>query len=201
MALIWQGQAQSQNWSYGLVIGGNIYNDQNSNGGEGEVYFDSGNDDFAIPNLGAYVEYQLNANLGIKTEVTYNQKEFEKGFSNADLGEMYTLKYLDINPNLKYDFGSEYRGGFYLLLGPKIGVLAGSSVNAPNNADANTDDFKSAYVNIDLGFGWRLFRFLELEAKFDYGLTPFYKDQYNGSKIMGAYFSVNVDLQRVLFNK
>jgi hypothetical protein len=197
-SLIFAATSLAQNLSYGVVIGMNYYNDQRSNGGPGDVFFDSGNDDFAILNLGGYLEYQFNANMGLKTSVTYNKKEFEKGFSNANLDEMYTLSYVDINPAFKYDFGQEYRRGFYMLLGPKFGVLVGDKVSAPDNPDANTDDFKPVYVNLDLGIGWRIFKFIEIEGKIDYGLTPFYKDEYNGCKIFGGYVSVNVDLERIL---
>jgi hypothetical protein len=53
-----------------------------------------------------------------------------------------------------------------------------------------------------LGLGQRIFQFLEIEGKFDYGLTPFYKA--NGSKpnkIAGFYLSLNIDIQKILATK
>ncbi|MBD3581931.1 porin family protein [Flavobacterium selenitireducens] len=193
--------ANSQNWSYGVILGLNMYNDQSSNSGQNEVFFDSGNEEFAALNLGGYVEYQFSENMGIKAEATFNEKTFEKGFSNLSLNERYTLNYVDVNPLFKYDFGSKYRQGFYMILGPKFGFLTNSKVNAPENDEAATDDFKPIYVNLDFGIGWRVLKVVDVQGKVDYGLTPFYKDQYNGCKIFGGYFSVNVDLDRILFNK
>ena len=165
------------------------------------MFFDSGSEEFAVLNLGGYVEYQLNQNMGIKTEATFNRKTFAKGLSNQALNELYTLNYVDVNPMFKYDFGSEYRQGFYMVLGPKFGILTNAKVDAPQNQDANTDDFKTVYVNLDFGIGWRILKIMDVQGKVDYGLSPFYKDQYNGCKIFGGYLSVNVDLQRIFFNK
>lgn len=190
----------AQKISYGVIFGGNIFNDQVSNSGPNDVYFDSGNDNFVVSNLGGYVEYELAATMGIKVEITYNQKVFEKGFANSDLGEMYQLSFIDINPNFKYDFGQEYRRGFYMLLGPKIALLTNAKFKN-ENIDV-TADFESVNVGMELGAGQRFLKFLEIEGKLDYGLTPFYKAEGSiPNKLVGFYFSLNVDLERIINQK
>ncbi len=185
----------AQKLSYGVILGGNIYNDQSSNGGPNDVFFDSGNDKFIVPNLGGYAEYEFNTNLGLKLEVTANTKTFEKGFSNRDLGEIYKLSFIDINPNLKFDFGKEYRKGFYMMLGPKIALLTKADFEGKNVRS----DFESVNLGLELGLGQRILKFLEIEGKFDYGLTPFYKAiGSKPNKITGFYLSLNVDIQKIV---
>ena len=120
---------KAQEISYGIVLGANFYNDQSSRSGPNDVSFDSGNGDFIVPNFGAYIEYGINQNFGAKLEITANKKSFEKGFANNGLGEIYDLNFIDINPNFKYDFGSEYRKGFYMILGPKLAFLTKAEYN------------------------------------------------------------------------
>ena len=189
---------KAQNISYGIIFGGNFYNDQSSNGGTNDYFFDSGNGDFIVPNFGAYFEYGINKNMGVKLEISVNKKSFEKGFSNSGLGEIYDLNFIDINPNFKYDFGQEYRKGFYMLFGPKIALLT----KAEFEGNDVKSDFESMNLGLELGFGQRFLKFLEIECKVDYGLTPFFKAQGSkSSKLFGVYLSLNVDLERIINNK
>ena len=55
---------QAQDISYGVILGGNFYNDNRSNSGPNDVFFDSGNGDFIVPNFGAYFEYGFHKNMG-----------------------------------------------------------------------------------------------------------------------------------------
>lgn len=189
---------QAQKLSYGVILGGNIFNDQSSNSGPNDVFFDSGNDDFMVPNIGGYVEYELNTNMGVKLELTANSKTFEKGYANTALGEMYKLNFIDINPNFKYDFGSEYRKGFYMMLGPKFAILTKADFEGQNV----TSEFEKVNIGLELGLGQRILKVIELEGKFDYGLTPFFKASGSTpSKLMGFYISLNVDIQRIIGSK
>ncbi len=188
----------AQDLSYGVILGGNFYNDQSSNGGPNDVYFDSGNGDFIVPNLGGYLEYQFTKNIGAKLELTTNTKTFEKGFANKDLGDIYKLTFIDINPNFKYDFGNQYRKGFYMMLGPKFALLT----NAKFEGKDVTSDFEKMNLGLELGLGQRILKFIEIEAKFDYGLTPFFKATGSKpNKITGFYLSLNVDIQKIIAPK
>ena len=188
----------AQKLSYGVILGGNIYNDQSSNSGPNDVFFDSGNNDFIVPNLGGYLEYEFTENMGTKLELTTNTKEFEKGFANRILDEMYKLTFIDINPNFKYDFGNEYRKGFYMMLGPKFAILTRANFEGRNV----TSEFEKVNIGLELGLGQRIMKIIEIEGKFDYGLTPFFKAPGSkSSKIAGFYLSLNVDIQKIIAPK
>ena len=190
--------SNAQKLSYGIILGGNIYNDQSSNSGPNDVGWDSGHIDFIIPNLGGYVEYEFTKNMGVKLEITANSKTFEKGYMQHSLEEMYTFHFIDINPNFKYDFGKEYRKGFYMMLGPKFALMTKAEFEGQNV----TSEFEKVNIGLELGLGQRFLKFLEIEGKLDYGITPFYK--FAGSKpskIMGGYISLNVDIQRIISSK
>lgn len=190
-----QNHINAQKLSYGIILGGNIYNDHSSNGGPGEIYWDSGNLNFIVPNLGGYLEYEFSKKMGVKLEVTANSKEFEKGYSNNNLDEIYTFHFIDINPNFKYNFGKEYRKGFYMMVGPKFAVMTKAEFEGQNV----TSEFEKVNIGAELGLGQRIIKFLEIEGKFDYGLTQFYKaNGIKSSRITGFYLSLNIDIQRII---
>src|SRR6476620_9681114 len=97
---------QSQELSYGPVIG--------------VAFLESGNDNssnnFSAKNItnlnvGAYIEYNFNKNLGIKTEVAFNKRDLDYNYriyrSGVNVDGKYKMSLLEISPSLKYDFGQE----------------------------------------------------------------------------------------------
>ncbi|NMH28593.1 outer membrane beta-barrel protein [Flavobacterium silvaticum] len=188
--------ANAQKLSYGIVIGGNLYNDQSSNSGPNEVFFDSGNDKFITPVFGLYGEYQLVKHMGVKIEGIIHGQEFIKGFSNRDLDEKYKFTFVDINPSFKYDFG-EYRSGFYLQLGPKVAFMT----KAELEGNDVKNQFKAVHLGGVFGFGWRVLKYVDIQAKADAGLSPFYKDDHSSCKIFNLYLTLNVDVARIFASK
>ena len=177
--------SKAQNLSYGALVGGNFYHSNNDNS---QNQFISDGNTFAI-NLGGYLEYNFNENIGIKTELTINKKELS--YENS---ANFKLNFIEISPNLKYDFGNEYRKGFYMLIGPRLSFLTKAEVEG---SDA-TDIFKKTNIGLQLGLGQRIFKFIDVQGKFDYGVTPFFEKDDNKSKFFGAYISLNVDLEKLL---
>ena len=188
---------KAQEISYGIIVGQNLYNSHS----KGVIFFDSGNDQFSVWNLGGYVEYELKKDMGIKTEITFNTKTFEMGFDHAMTGLEYDFGFIDIAPSFKYDFGSEYRKGFYMMIGPRF------SVKTKQKLTENTEDldefpeFKTVNVGIQLALGQRFLKILEIEGKFDYGVTPFFKLGDSSSKIYGFYISLHLDLEKIPNNR
>jgi opacity protein-like surface antigen len=177
--------SKAQNLSYGVLIGGNFY--QSNNNGSSNQFASDGNP-FAL-NLGGYLEYNFNENIGIKTEVTFNKKEL-KYEDSIDFG----LNFIDISPNFKYDFGNEYRKGFYMLIGPRFSFLTKTEVEG-----SETDDIlNKTNIGLQLGLGQRIFKFIDIQGKFDYGITPFFENGNNKSKFFGTYISLNVDLEKMI---
>ncbi|WP_417859473.1 outer membrane beta-barrel protein [Xanthomarina gelatinilytica] len=197
MCIVSLSTIKAQDISYGLIFGVNFYNDQSSSGGPNDVFFDSGNDNFIVPNFGAYFEYGFNKNMGANLEMSFNKKSFVKGYANVSLNETYVFNFIDINPNFKYDFGDTYRHGFYMLIGPKIAFLT----KAEFEGNDVKSDFESVNLGIDLGVGQRFLKFLEIECKVDYGLTPFFKQEGSkSSKLFGVYLNLNLDIERLVNN-
>lgn len=186
--------ASAQKFSFGPIGGVNFYNDQNSTTGPNESFFDSGSVAFANVTFGAYGEYQIATHTGAKLEAVLNKQEFVKGRSNMSLNELYKFSFVDVNASFKYDFG-EYRKGFYLQIGPKVAFMT--------KAQLEGKDVKSEYKTVHLGatfaFGTRVLKYVDLQTKGDYGLTPFFKDQYSPSKIFNVYVTAQVDIARIIY--
>lgn len=194
--IVTQTPLLAQKFSYGVVLGANYFNEITRASGPQNASFDSGHGEFVVPDLGVYGEWQLGRNLGVKMSVTHNRKGLDWSYNGNHTH--YKLTYIDINPNLKWDFGSEYRKGFYLLLGPRVAVLQ----KAEEGKVAVNHVFEQSYLAVDFGFGQRIAKIFELEAKVDYGITPFYK--LHGSepnKMIGGYMSLNVDVERIIHYK
>lgn len=172
--------------SYGVLVGGNYYQSANS-GGNG---FDS-SDDYFSPNLGGYLEYNFSNNMGLKTEITYHKKNIVYYMT----GSKIQMSFIEISPNFKYDFGQEYRKGFYLIVGPKLSLIT----KATSGSEDVKDTFETSRIGAQLGIGQRIAKYIDIQAKFDYELTPFIKvDNTNSSRFFGVNLSVNIDLQRMI---
>ena len=168
---------KAQNISYGPIIGYAFYEIGNNNG---RYHFVT--DKNNTVNFGAYLEYQFTDNLGLKTEIIINKKEayFKSSSSFLTSEDKFNFSFFEINPNLKYDFGQEYRKGFYMLLDVK-------------------DDFETFIYGAQLGFGYRIFKFIDLQTKIEYDIAPFVKfDNDRKSQFFGANISLNLDLERLI---
>ena len=173
--------------SYGITIGTNFYNIANNNKA----------DSFILENLapslalGVYGEYNFTKNMGVKLDVLYYNKDFL--FDTKD--KLIEMDFIDISTNFKYDFGDTYTEGFYLIGGPKISIIA--------NANSDNEDVKHHFETLNLGaqlgFGWRVHRYIDIQTKLEYEITPFFKlDNGHNSKFVNAILSANFDLARII---
>lgn len=176
----------SQDLSYGILIGGVGDGVSNNNG-----HFNFTVDTPVNLNVGAYVEVGFTNKLGLKTEITFNTKDPRLHDSSSTI---YKLSYLEIAPNFKYDFGDEYREGIYMLIGPKIGLLT----KADSEGEDVKDAFESTIFTGQIGVGYRVLTFMDLELKGDFDLSPFVKDNDYKSSFFGGYLSVTIDIERIL---
>ncbi len=177
-------------FSYGVVIGNSFYTIGNNNG---TTTFET-EDKVSSFVIGGYSEYNFTENIGIKVDVLFSKKEFIY-FPNK---QIFTMNFVDIAPNFKYDFGETYRDGFYMLIGPKISLIT----NAKSEGEDVKDSFETFNLGAQLGFGWRIFKFVDIQTKLDYELTPFFKlNNGNKSNFFGAVISANIDLAKAFLNK
>lgn len=177
--------------SYGIVFGSNFYDSANDNGTFNFTSTTYGGSDF---NYGGYLEYNFTNNMGLKTEITLINRQLSfREFSGSNLTD-FDFSYFEVAPSFKYDFGQEYRKGFYLLFGPKISIMTKADVDG----DDVKDIFNTTNVGAQFGLGQRVFKYVDIEAKLDYEITPFFKRESYKSTIFGAYISLTVDLERII---
>ncbi|WP_413997649.1 porin family protein [Flavobacterium sp. W1B] len=187
-------QSFCQELSYGIILGTNISG----------VWSTSGLNQFSDskqiinPTMGGYIEYNFNNNLGIKTGLTLTKKQTEKQTGYYSSLENFKLNYLEISPNLKYDFGNEYRKGFYMLLGPKIAFL--TKAKNSNGIDSK-EIFENSTTGLQLGFGQRIFQIIDIETKLDYEFQPFSKSNNVNNQFIGAYLTLNLDIETLVNKK
>jgi hypothetical protein len=186
----------AQQFSYGLVLGGDLFAAANNGG---TSYFEP--EKPFVLNYGGYVEYNFNHKWGIKTEATFHSKELQYRYLD-DLGygtEYYfKISFLEISPNLKCDFGQEYRKGFYMIFGPKFSFIT----KVTNEGEDVKDEFESPNIGLQWGIGQRIAKIADLQLKLDYEVSPFYKLNDNRkSNFFGMYVSLNFDLERIINKK
>lgn len=186
LLLLFAFSLNAQDLSYGVLVGITTY-DSNNNNSQSNF---SSSPKQTVLNLGGYIDYKFTNNIGLKTDLTFNQKELT--LINNSVNSK--LNFIEISPNLKYDFGDEYRQGLYMLLGPRISFLT----NATTEGVDSSGLFNSTNIGLQLGIGYRIFKFIDLEGKFDYGVTPFFENENDKSKFFGAYVTLNIDLERIL---
>lgn len=176
--------ANAQKLSYGAILGFNFYEVANS--GATMNFEPSGGSPM---NIGVYGEFNFTNKIGVKTEVTINKKNL-KIFNST---EKVDISLFEISPSLKYDFGQEYRKGFYMLLGPKFSLMT----KATSDGDDVKDAFKTTNLGLQYGIGTRVLKYFDIEGKLDYEVTSFHKLGSYTSNFMNVYINLGIDLERL----
>lgn len=175
----------AQKLSYGPILGVAFYEVNNSSSSSNFK-----KDDNTILNLGGYAEYNFTENSGIKTEVTFNNKNIKVLNSESKI----EMSFFEIAPSFKYDFGEEYRKGFYMMLGPKFSFMT----KAESSGQDVKDEFNTTNVAAQIALGQRVAKYIDVQLKFDYDLTPFMDANGRKSSFFGANLSLNLDLEKIL---
>jgi hypothetical protein len=179
----------AQELSYGPILGANFY-DINNNNGSNSMQTDNS----SSITFGAYGEYNFTEKIGIKTELLFLKTDFYY----LPTKQPFNMNILSIAPNFKYDFGDKYRNGFYMLVGPKLAF----ATSVKSEGEDVKDSFETTIFGAQLGFGYRVLTFIDLQTKIDYDVTPFFKlDNGNKSKFFAAIISFNVDLAKIVSSK
>lgn len=192
--------SKAQKISYGPVIGIVYYHSNNNNGTQQFLTVDNDNGLKSTINFGAYLEYQLNKRFGLKNQLTFHNKNLTYKLttvSYTNTSPTIDFTFFDLSSNLKYDFGNGYRKGFYLLFGPRFSFMA-KEPSIEENIDGT---FNKLNIGLQLGIGQRFLKFIDLQAKLDYGISPFFKstlESSHNSSFFGAYLSCNLDLERII---
>jgi hypothetical protein len=178
--------SNAQNFSYGLILGCNAFQVANDGGTSNFEPLGGG----FVSNLGVYAEYSFTNKIGIKTEVAFNKKEVKYSTFDTNL----EMSFFQITPSLKYDFGQEYRKGFYMLLGPKLSLITKVTSEGEDVKDA----FKTTNFGIQYGVGTRIYKYFDLETKLDYEFSPFFEANGTKSSFFNFYINLGIDIERLL---
>ena len=186
----------SQTLSYGVLLGVNVSASASKDGDSflndgGATFTNSGN--YAVPSFGAYAEYNFSERWGLKTEVLLHKATLETNYNPE--GQL-KVNMLEISPNVKFDFGNEYRKGAYLVFGPRITLLNKISYEG-SEADQN---FTKTLIGLQLGAGTRILDYFDLQFKLNYDFTPFYENPANTNSdfFLGANLHLGIDIERLL---
>ena len=189
-------KAISQKLSYGVLLGVNVSASASKDNGSflndgGATFTNSGN--YVVPSFGAYAEYNFSERWGLKTEVLLHKATLEANYSPE--GQL-KINMLEISPNVKFDFGNEYRKGAYLVFGPRITLLNRISYEG-TEVD---EDFTKTLIGLQLGTGTRICKYFDLQFKLNYDFTPFYENPANTNSdfFLGANLHLGIDIERLL---
>ena len=178
----------AQEFSYGLVLGNNFYSVANNNGTTS-----MSTNDYNSITFGGYAEYNFTENTGVKTDVLL----VKNSILFRPTKQPFEMNILNISPSFKYDFGGVYREGFYMLVGPKFSFI--TSIDS-NGKDVK-DSFETFNYGTHLGFGYRIFKYIDIQTRLEYNISPFFKlENGNKSNFFGALVSVNIDLAKLITN-
>jgi hypothetical protein len=176
---------KAQEFSYGLVFGNSFYGVANNNGTSPMTH-----DKYSTLTYGAYGEYYFTENIAIKNEILFSKYDFYYHITK----QPFEMNFLTIAPNLKYDFGEVKQEGFYMLLGPKFSFI--TNVNSEGINVKNS--FESIIYGVQLGFGYRVFKYIDLQTKLEYDLSPFFElENGNKSSFFHGVISANIDLAKI----
>lgn len=181
----------AQEFSYGPVLGMSFYGTSNDSGVQQFGFKKTG-----FLTVGAYGEYNFTKNIGVKTELLFNKRALEFTISGpGGFKTDYDFTVIEVNPSFKYDFGQEYRKGFYMLLGPKFSF----ATKITSEGEDAKDDFKTFLYGVQLGFGTRVYKFVDIQTTLDYDVTSFAEYGNNSySNFFGATLSLNLDVERLI---
>lgn len=178
----------AQEFSYGVVLGNSFYSIANNNGTNAMT-----TNDYSTITFGGYGEYNFTDNIGFKTDVLF----VRNSFLYYPTKQPFEMNIVSIGPNLKYDFGEEYRKGFYMLIGPKLSFIT----SVESEGEDVKDSFETFNFGAQLGFGYRVFKYVDLQTKLEYDISPFFKlENGNKSNFFGAVVSANIDLAKLFSN-
>lgn len=181
----------AQTFSYGIMLGINT----SATASKGFPTF-TNNGNFFKSSFGAYGEYNFTEKWGVKTELLFHNALLKPtGIGSGQL----KINMMELSPNVKFDFGNEYRKGAYLILGPKITLLNSISYEG-NDVDEN---FNKTLIGIQTGIGGRMFQYFDLQFKLNYDFTSFYENPItnNNDFFLGANLHLGIDVERLLNKK
>jgi hypothetical protein len=185
---IFSGKAQ--NITYGVLVGGHIYDiitpkaDEGFRGYIGYTILNRG----GLPgDIGVFVDAKINESLGIKTNIFHSQSYDE--YADDDTPNNYINDYLissiQIQPALKIDANKEYGKGFYFLTGLRLNYILQTTHDQSDNEIGGL--YKKASYGIQGGFGFMFSRLIGFEIRGDVSISNMLDSSKRSARTNGAY--------------
>lgn len=182
----------SQDFNYGLLIGGNFYDIEI----DGPISGGSANSDI---NLGLFGEYIMNENFGLKLYGIYNTTNEVASYDIPNVGRAFDgvrLKTLQAHLLTKFDVNKEYNKGFYLTGGFRLTSILDKS--ARDDQELLDDFYKKSNVGVLLGLGINFSKSLSIEVLADRNLTNTLDSENNTAKNYGFYLNLLFDISTLI---
>jgi hypothetical protein len=182
----------SQDFNYGLLIGGNVYDIEI----EGPISGGTANSDI---NLGLFGEYIMNENFGLKLYGIYNSTNEASSYDIPNAGRVFDkvrLKTLQVHLLTKFDVDKAYHKGFYLTGGFRLTSILDK--NASNEQELLEGFYKKSNLGILLGFGVNFTKTLSIELLADRNLTNTLDSENNTAKNYGFYLNLLFDISTLI---
>ncbi|AOZ98399.1 outer membrane beta-barrel protein [Flavobacterium commune] len=181
----------SQDFNYGLLIGGNFYDIEI----DGPISGGAANSDI---NLGLFGEYIMNENFGLKLYGIYNTTNEVASYDIPNIGRAFNgvrLKTLQAHLLTKFDVNKEYNKGFYLTGGFRLTSILDK--NARDDQELLDDFYKKSNVGVLLGLGINFSKSLSIEVLADRNLTNTLDSENNTAKNYGFYLNLLFDISNL----
>lgn len=182
----------SQDFNYGLLIGGNFYDIEI----DGPISGGSANSDI---NLGLFGEYIMNENFGLKLYGIYNTTNEVASYDIPNVGRAFDgvrLKTLQAHLLTKFDVNKEYNKGFNLTGGFRLTSILDKS--ARDDQELLDDFYKKSNVGVLLGLGINFSKSLSIEVLADRNLTNTLDSENNTAKNYGFYLNLLFDISTLI---
>lgn len=182
----------SQNFHYGLLIGGNLYDIEI----DGPI---SGGTANSNVNLGLFGEYILNESFGLKLYGIYNTTYEDQSYDVPKFGRVFdkvTLKTFQVHLLTKFDINKDYNKGFYLSGGFRLTSILDKKASKDHML---LDDFyKKSNLGVLLGFGVDFHNSLSIELLADRNLTNTLNNENNTAENYGVYLNLLFDISNLI---
>ncbi len=192
--VLFVSKLSSQTFTYGLN-GGISANDLETSD---DLSFSAREDLDLGLHFGAFIDLQFGEGYGIKTDFIYNSTRDYYSGNGPDFSVFHLkVKSIQISPKLKYHFNKNYNIGAYLLLGPRLSIVTGTS-----DADRQSIDgfYKSTNLGFQAAFGICLTNWVSVELIGDYTITAPLEFDYDSQRFLIGFINLNVNVEKLLNN-
>jgi hypothetical protein len=137
------------------------------------------------PHLGAYYGFKASEKLTVEPGVFYAGKGFKTVPTGTNQETQESLSYLELPLLARYAVSS----AFNVFAGPQAGLLLGRTYTKGSEKNTDTAPVGGYEIGGVLGAGYQLTAELNLQASYDFGISPF---KYFQADVNNTVFKLSV---------